>query len=642
MTTIRNAPDQPVLDPKVWDWEQEGTVVSGRLSWRSRIIRFFRGGWWWKILLVLFIIALLVPPFMSFMLTVFGVALRIALFMVIAIIQFVAIFWFLGRARIYEVEPGAEGISFKDYRGQPELLEQAEQIVLLLRGVKAFEKAGGEPLNGLLLEGPPGTGKTWLAKAISTEAGVPFFYVDTSSLQGMFIGTGTLKVQGVYRKARKAANEYGAAVIFLDEIDSVGARGGVSTGGPQAGLPGGMSGMGGGDMSGLLTTLLVEMSGFNQEYGWRAKLRNWWWKTFRRQPPPRLHRRVLTIGATNRMQALDAALLRPGRFDKKIRVDAPDMLGRRDIFEYYLSKMAHDSSMDPGILSTETAGYTPADIKYVLNESLRYALFAGRRYMTYADFRMAQPEHEMGVRAPLKHISPEAKRRMAYHEAGHAVAVRLFMPHHRIARVTIIRQGEAFGHVSHYPARESYQGMMTKAQWLNDLKVSVAGRAAEIEFCGVEQQTLSVTRRIGMTPSDFERIRNVLSAMARAGMFGALGAAIGRPQDMSATGTASTLAPTPEMAIAMEEQFQELLRDTRQALRENKVIVDALVKLLLEKEELLADEVRAFFDQYGLYTPDPSTILNGEEISLLTTPPPQVRLQAQNQKPEGTPTAATP
>src|SRR5262249_35302160 len=158
-------------------------------------------------------------------------------------------------------------------------------------------------------------------------------------------------------------------------------------------------------------------------------------------------KRVLTIGATNRINALDAALLRPGRFDKKVRVDVPDMEGRRDIIEYYLSKMAHDNTMVPAILATETPGYSPADIKYLLNESLRYALFDGRRYISYKDFRLAQPEHEMGLRAPLKHISAEARSRIAYHEAGHAVAVRLFLPENRIARITIIRQGSAFGHV---------------------------------------------------------------------------------------------------------------------------------------------------------------------------------------------------
>jgi cell division protease FtsH len=338
---------------------------------------------------------------------------------------------------MYTVMPGAEGISFEDYRGQPEILEQAQQIVTLLRGVAAFEGSGGEPLNGLLLEGPPGTGKTWLAQAISTEAGVPFFYVDASSLQGTFMGMGAMKVSRMYGKARKAAKEYGASVVFLDEIDTIGSRSGVSAvgGGTTGGLGGMMGGMGMGGM-GLLSTMLIEMSGFSLEHGWRARLRTWFYKTFLRRNPPKPQKRVLTIGATNRMQALDPALLRPGRFDKKLRIDAPDTEGRRDIFDYYLSKMAHDDSMDPVVLSTETPGYTPADIKYLLNETLRYALFAGRRYMTYRDFQLAKPEHEMGLRTPIKHLTREAKERLAYHEAGHAVAVRLFQPEHRISRVS--------------------------------------------------------------------------------------------------------------------------------------------------------------------------------------------------------------
>ena len=164
----------------------------------------------------------------------------------------------------------------------------------------------------------------------------------------------------------------------------------------------------------------------------------------------------LTIGATNRLEALDPALLRPGRFDKKLRIDAPDLQGRRDIFAYYLSRVSHDDSMDPMILASETPGYTPADIKYLLNEALRYALFAGRRATTYRDFQLAKPEHELGVRTPIKNLSRETKERLAFHEAGHAVAVRLFMPGNRISRITIIRQGMTFGHVLDYPARESY------------------------------------------------------------------------------------------------------------------------------------------------------------------------------------------
>ncbi|MBZ0284632.1 MAG: AAA family ATPase [Anaerolineae bacterium] len=613
MSTIKNAPNQPFLDTKgKWDWEGEETLVDRSNRLPNRIRRFISNGWWWKALLVFFIFCLFDANLMTTFLSVMGVVAQILILISITMVQFVAMFWFLSRSRTYDVMPGTEGINFDDYRGQPELLEQARQVVTLLRGVKAFEKAGGEPLSGLLLEGPPGTGKTWLARAISTEAGVPFYYVDTSSLQGMFVGTGALKVMRMFTKARNAAKEYGAAVIFLDEIDSVGARGGVSNiGGDGGGGPmgGGFFG-GGGDMSGLLSTLLIQMDGFGMDHGWRSRLRSRFYRLVLRRDPPKPERRVLVIGATNRIAALDAALLRPGRFDKKLRVDVPDMEGRREIIAYYLSKMAHDNSMDPAILATETPGYTPADIKYLLNEALRYALFDGRTFVTYNDFRLAQPEHEMGLRSPLKHMSPEAKKRLAYHEAGHAVAIRLFMSHHRIARITIIRQGQAFGHVSHYPAREAYQGMMTRKKLEERLKVAVAGKAGEIEFCGLQNQTVGVG-------GDFANIRGVLNAMALSGMFGPLGGAIGRAQDAAVTGNGSVVSPTPEMAKAMEEAFQKVLLQTRQALREHKEMVEALVALLLEKEELLADEVRAFFDQYGLYTPDPSLIRDGEETVML-------------------------
>nr|PZN51834.1 MAG: ATPase [Chloroflexota bacterium] len=590
-----------------FDWEQEETLVDRRNRLPYKIRRFIKSIWLWVFLIGLIIAALFNADVMRAVLMILNIALQLVATIAIFLFQFVLLFWFLSRARMYTIMPGAEGVSFADYRGQPEILEQAKQIVMLLRGVKAFEGAGGEPLNGLLLEGPPGTGKTWLAQAISTEAGVPFFYVDTSSLQAMFLGVGALKVMRMYSKARKAAKEYGAAVIFLDEIDSIGSRAGVSS----VGGTGGYGGIGGGFFAGgnmgLLSTMLIEMSGFSLEHGWRARLRTWWYKTILRRKPPAPQKRVLTIGATNRIQALDPALLRPGRFDKKMRIDIPDMEGRRDIFAYYLSKMAHDETMDPALLATETPGYTPADIKYLLNEALRHALFEGRTYMTYRDFQRAQPEHEMGLRAPLKHMSKEARERLAYHEAGHAVAVRLFLPDHRISRITIVRQGTAFGHVSHYPAREAYGGMIIKDRFMNMLRVSVAGKAAEMEFCGLQNQTLGVA-------GDFAMIRRTLYAMAAAGMFGPLGAVMGNRKDYVESGS----MVTPEMAQAMEEAFQQVLTETRRALREHSEIVKGLVELLLEREELLADEVRAYFDQFGLYTPEATMVRDGEEISILT------------------------
>lgn len=594
MSLVKHNPQLPDQPRRRYSWENETTLVQERNTLPRRIGRFFSDNWLRFTLLVIFAWALLDPAVMTLVLAPLQLLLQLAFAATFIMVQFIALFYFLGRARMYTIWPGAEGVSFDDYRGQPELLEQAKQVVKLLRGVKAFEDAGGEPLNGLLLEGPPGTGKTWLAQAISTEAGVPFFYVDASGLGSMFVGVAPLKVMNLYRRARRASKEYGAAIIFIDEIDAVGARGGISTNQNKFSDPEAsvfvikdnimMGGMGGGGGMGLLSTLLTEMSGFSQEHGFWARRRTWWYKKVLRRNPPKPNKRVLTIGATNRIGALDAALLRPGRFDKKVRVDAPDLEGRRDIIAYYLSKMSHDDSIDPLIVASETPFYTPADLKYLLNEALRHALFDDRTYMTVNDIRRAQPEHEYGLRSPVKSLAKEDRYRIAAHEAGHAIAIRLFRPEYRIARITIVRQGEALGYVLSYPAREEYDIVGTYGNLMNRLRVSVGGKAGEIEYVGEADQTLGVY-------GDFTTIRAVLRDMANAGMFGIMGA------DLSGS------VYTKEMTEEMEITFRNVLEEVRMTLRAHKEMGEALIKLLLEKSELLSDEVEAFFDQYGFNTP---------------------------------------
>jgi len=247
MSVIKQAPNQPYVETQgKFDWENEETLVDQRNRLGARISRLIRSVWLWALIIVILVLALLDADVMRAFMSVMAIVVQLLVIIALTVSQFVLMFWFMARSRTYTIMPGAEGISFKDYRGQPEILEQAQQIVTLLRGVAAFEGSGGEPLNGLLLEGPPGTGKTWLAQAISTEAGVPFYYVDTSSLQGTFIGTGSLKVSQMFGKARKAAKEYGAAVIFMDEIDSVGSRSGVSSVGGGTGGGGMGAGMSGG------------------------------------------------------------------------------------------------------------------------------------------------------------------------------------------------------------------------------------------------------------------------------------------------------------------------------------------------------------------------------------------------------------
>ena len=587
----------PAAPPPRYAWEQEKTLVQRRNTLPRRIRRFISKIWLPVLIIVILVAALTNADVMRALQVPLQFLGRFIFAAFFILFQFVAMFWFLGRARMYTIWPGAEGVSFRDYRGQPEILDQAKQVVQLLRGVRVFEEAGGEPLNGLLLEGPPGTGKTWLAQAISTEAGVPFFYVDASSMNSMFMGIAPLKVANLYRKARKASKEYGASVVFIDEIDAIGSRSGVAETTRDSGiLPMMMGGMGGGG-SGLLSTLLIEMSGFSLEHGWMARKRTWFYRTFLRRNPPKPRRRLLTIGATNRIQALDPALLRPGRFDKKIRIDAPDLEGRRDIIEYYLSKMAHDESVDPVILASETPFYTPADLKYLLNEALRYAFFDGRTYMAIKDVRQAQPEHEYGVRTPIKNMKEEDRYRLAAHESGHAIAVRLFMPAFRIARITIIRQGGAHGYVKFYPANEEYDyALSTFDQLMNRLRVAVGGKAGEMEFCGEGFQTLGVGVGWG-DGSDFGQIRAVLYQMANAGMFGPLGTSMG---------DADGFNPSREMREAMEETFRTVLDEVRMAFRLHREMGEALIALLMAKQELHAEEIEAFFDQYGLATPHPA------------------------------------
>ena len=287
------------------------------------------------------------------------------------------------------------------------------------------------------------------------------------------------------------------------------------------------------------------------------------------------------------------------------------MEGRREIFDYYLEKYTHDESVDTLILASETPGYTPADIKYLLNEALRYAFFDGRNALTYHDFMRAKPEHEMGLRAPLKHISPEARLLLAYHFAGHAVAIRLFLPHHRISRVTIVRQGRTFGHVSHYSAQESFQGLglQTKTELLNRVRSALAGRAAEIEFCGADNQTRlfedDLYVRYGVV--------DILRMMASAGMFETMGANMGLVFNMF-SGVSQRL--TPEQARGIEEVYQQVLQETRQALRDHADVVTALADLLSEKDELLADELRDFFEAHGFETPEITIVRDGREYRI--------------------------
>ncbi|MCX2727892.1 AAA family ATPase [Thermomicrobium sp. 4228-Ro] len=509
-------------------------------------------------------------------LTVLFALLQIAFAIVFVIVQFAAIFWFLGRGRTYWIKPGETGVSFADYKGNPEVLESARRIVTLLRGIKEFKEMGGEAIRGLLLVGPPGTGKSYLAQCISTEANVPFGYASAPSFQNMFFGVSNLRIMMLYRKARKLAKKYGACILFIDEIDAIGqARGGRYAGG---GFMGPLFGWGG---SAMLNELLLQLDPPPQEVTLIGRiLRLLGLRKGRAELPP-----VLTIAATNMPDALDPALLRPGRFDRKIVVDVPNAEGRREIIEYYLSKVKHDPNIPIDYMVYDTIGYTPAAIRYVINEAVIHAHFEGRNYITYEDFTAARETHELGLRQPIRTMSLDERRRIAYHEAGHALAQYLLQPRERVVKVSIIRRGEALGFSATKPTEERFT--KTREELLADIQVALAARAAEELFLG--------TQMTGAT-SDLAQATHLANLMVSAwGMDGSLYSGL----------TYNQMVPDLYRKQRIERLLQRQFQNVKRLLEANREAVVAIAEELLKHDELNEQQLREILSQFQLVVPPP-------------------------------------
>ncbi len=507
-------------------------------------------------------------------LTVLFALLQIAFAIVFVIIQFAAIFWFLGRGRTYWIKPGETGVSFADYKGNPEVLESARRIVTLLRGIKEFKEMGGEAIRGLLLVGPPGTGKSYLAQCISTEANVPFGYASAPSFQNMFFGVSNLRIMMLYRKARKLARKYGACILFIDEIDAIAqARGGRYAG---QGFMGPLFGWG---ANAMLNELLLQLDPPPQEVTLIGRiLRLLGLRRGRAELPP-----VLTIAATNMPDALDPALLRPGRFDRKIVVDLPSADGRREIIEYYLSKVKHDPNIPIDYMVHDTIGYTPAAIRYVINEAVIHAHFEGRNYITYEDFTAARETHELGLRQPIRTMSAEERRRIAYHEAGHALAQYVLQPKERVVKVSIIRRGEALGFSATKPTEERFT--KTREELLADIQVALAARAAEELFLG--------TQMTGAT-SDLAQATHVANLMVSAwGMDGSLYSGL----------TYNQLVPDLFRKQRIEQLLHRQFEQVKRLLQANREAVEAIAQGLLERDELNEQQLRDILSRFQLVIP---------------------------------------
>ncbi len=499
------------------------------------------------------------------------------------IFQFGAMMWFLSRPRKYVVTPESPqiGLSFESYRGQPDLLAHAKSTVKILRGVRKFRDLGGEPPKGMLLSGAPGTGKTFLAGVMAAEAKLPFIYIDASSLTSMFMGMDALIVVRLFSQARMLARKYaapgepGCCIIFMDELDSIGiSRGGMQGGGQMQGGMGPMGMMGFRGMA--LNTLLNQMDSLGQHVEDRMKYRFFRWLGFVRGPvPPKPL--VFVIGATNRPDVLDPALVRPGRLDRRLNVYEPDGAGRLDIIRHYLAMKAHDPAIDVDMMASDSIGWTPVAIKTVINEALIIAHDDGRDAFTYKDWLDAGDQRSLGLKQPITTMSSADKRTIAYHEAGHAVAAYYLNPEDRILKASIIRSGDALGVVQWSPREERHQLHAKEIE--TRIMVALGSRAVEEVFLGTKTANAS---------HDLESASS--AALAYVGRFGMGSTLLTISANQFGT-------PGPGMQLA-DRLLDQLYLETKRLMQEKDYAVHAVANALVQRGELIGVELDEVF-QYA-------------------------------------------
>ena len=537
------------------------------------------------------------------------------------IIQFGAIFWFLSRGGVDTYFPDDIRTRFSDVWGQDHVLNRIRENLLFLETPEEIEKHGGYVPGGILLWGPPGTGKTLMAESMAGETGKPFVFVDPGAFTNMFFGVGVLKVKSLFRKLRKLALRYGGVVVFFDEADSLGNRGIVSAGGPQRNstmnatsifksnchggtylsesatsaiarekfVMGGAAGGGGGGM-GTLQALLTELSGLKKPRGFFNRVVR---RTLGMRPknPPKY--RILVVMATNMPEALDEALLRPGRIDRMYRVGYPSKAGRVRTYEGYLSKVSHSLTADEiDKIATITPYATGATIKDTINEALIMAIRNGRTSIEWSDIVKAKQQKELGPSEDVEYIERE-RHAIAVHEACHAVMAHRTRQHMSIDLATIEKGSDYLGMVASIPPDDQFTRW--KSEYKSDILVSLASLAGERMFFDGDNSS-------GVS-GDLESATTIASLMeGHWGMGSTISSHVSnRRFEMGSPGGGKGKEDTEKqmrMALSdrIEENLSSLLTQAEEILLENRNQVLALAHALETYKTMSGEDVAAVIE----------------------------------------------
>jgi len=478
--------------------------------------------------------------------------------------------------------PGDIDVGLDDVVGIDSVKNEVIKTLNLFLGHKRFRELGGLPRRGVLFEGPPGTGKTYLAKAMAREADVPFLFVSATSFQSHFYGMTGRKIRSFFRTLRKYASSEGGAIGYIDELDAIGSA------------RSGMNSARGEGIAGVVNTLLTEIQSFDQPTRGRRFLRRMFVDPANRLLPRSLQitqkpvttPNVLIIAATNRADNLDPALLRPGRFDRSIHFSLPSRKARADIARYYLSRVARD----PGIrledtvdrVAGMTAGYSPVAISHIINTALPFALMKGRLGLTLEDITEAKVEFETGEKDPSTVYTDEERRRVAYHEAGHATVAYFLGEGRRLDILSIVKRRDSLGMLAHSDSEERFT--RTKGEYEVLMRIAMGGKASEQIFFG----------EVSSGPAgDLVAATRIAAQMIGACGFGK--SLVSMAADDGAgpfsEGLVSKVLGDRQMRPDVEKLLKDAYEDAEEVLERHGAVVQRLAEALVERGELIGSEI---------------------------------------------------